>query len=123
MCLVGCGDGHPKRVPISGKVLIDGEPVPYGTIMFVPEGFRPAAGELGEDGSFKLTCFDGGDGVVLGTHKIQVSASDLTSGKAVWLAPQKYSNFRTSGLTHTVTEADDNVVINLTWEGEKRRRR
>ncbi len=34
--LSGCGDSHPKRVPVSGRVLIDGKPVETGYIQLVP---------------------------------------------------------------------------------------
>lgn len=116
----GCWDGRPKRVPISGVVKVDGEIVPSGEVMFVPTGTRPSSGKIDADGRFTLQCFDGGDGAVLGTHRVQVFACEYTNKGAEWYAPKKYASFRTSGLTHEVTEADDDVVIELTWEGAKR---
>lgn len=121
--VVGCGDGLPKRVPVSGTVLVDGEPLVYGRVMFVPEGMRPSAAEVDQEGRFTLRCFDGEDGAVLGMHRVQVSASDLRGPRPIWHAPRKYADFRTSGLTQEITEAADDVVIELTWEGEKRPRR
>lgn len=116
--LVGCDD-RPRRVEVSGKVLIDGEPVPYGSVTFVPEGQRPSAGKLDENGNFTLTCFDGGDGTVLGTHRVQISSSDLRGKSVKWYAPREYSDFRTSGITIEVTEPVDDLVIELTWGGKK----
>ncbi len=117
---VGCDD-RPKRVAVSGSVLIDGEPLTVGNIRFVPTGQRPSAGTLDENGRFTLTCFDGNDGTVLGTHRVQISASEIINGNKVkWHAPNKYSDFRTSGISVEITEPIDDLVIELTWDGEKK---
>jgi hypothetical protein len=71
----GCGDGRPTRVPVSGVVLIDGQPLSRGNIKFVPEQGRPSAGKIDQDGRFTLTCYDGSDGAILGKHRIQIAAN------------------------------------------------
>lgn len=117
---VGCGDGRPARVTVSGHVLIDGKPLNQGNIKFVPEGARPSAGTVAEDGSFTLTCYDGNDGVVPGKHRVQISASEiLDRSKVKWWAPKKYSDFRKSGLTFKISEPIDDLKIELTWDGGK----
>jgi hypothetical protein len=117
---VGCSDGRPARVTVSGQVLIDGEPLSQGNIKFVPEGARPSAGTIAEDGRFTLTCYDGNDGVVPGTHRVQISASEiLGESKIKWWAPKKYCDFRISGLTFEITEPTDDLKIELTWDGGK----
>ena len=122
LATLGCSDGRPKRVPVSGTVLIDGMPLTVGNIRFVPQDQRPSAGKLDGEGRFTLTCFDGNDGAVLGTHRVQISASEILSdSKVKWHAPKKYSDFRSSGLSVEITEPTDDVVIELTWDGEKRR--
>jgi hypothetical protein len=75
LMVAGCDDGRPTRVPIAGTVLVDGKPLTVGDVKFVPQGARPSAGRIGADGRFRLTCYDGGDGAVLGKHRVQVSAS------------------------------------------------
>ena len=50
--LCGCRDGRPTRVPVAGRVLIDGEPLGHGHVRFVPEGARPSGGLLDGDGRF-----------------------------------------------------------------------
>ena len=120
--LVGCSDGRPKRVPVSGQVLIDGKPVTGGSIRFVPEGARPSAADIDEEGRFTLACFDGDDGAVIGTHRIQVAAREITGEEKIrWLAPKSYSDYRSSGLVVEVTEPTDSLVIELTWGGKKPR--
>ncbi|MGI9429121.1 MAG: hypothetical protein ACR2NM_10715 [Bythopirellula sp.] len=118
--MLGCDDGRPDRVKVSGKVLIDGEPLTQGIVQFVPDGARPAAGKLDQDGRFTLTCYDGGDGVVLGTHKVMIAAKEvLGESKVRWLAPPKYADFRNSGLSYEISEPTDDLVIELTWNGGK----
>ena len=120
VALVGCSDGRPKRVAVSGQVVIDGEPVKAGSIRFVPEGARPSAGDLDSEGRFSLSCFEIGDGAIIGTHKVQVAARAIEGESLRWFAPQKYSDVSTSGLTVEITEPTDSLLIELTWKGSKK---
>jgi hypothetical protein len=118
--LAGCGDGRPTRVPVAGKVLIDGKPLTVGSVRFMPESGRPATGALGADGSFKLGTFDAGDGAIPGAHTITVHASEeISPTLRRWNTPKKYENPLASGLKEQVDGPRDSVVINLTWGGEK----
>lgn len=118
--LAGCGDGRPPRVNVSGKVLIDGKPLTTGIVQFVPDDARPAAGKIDSEGRFTLTSYDGGDGVVLGTHRVMVAAKEMISeSKQKWLAPPKYADLRSSELSVEITEPTDDLIIELTWDGGK----
>jgi hypothetical protein len=118
--LAGCGDGRPSRVPVSGTVLIDGLPLKRGHVKFVPTNGRPSVGKIGEDGKFVLTCFDGTDGAIIGTHRVQVSANRIISNNKIeWYAPSKYADFRASGIEIQVNEPVDNLTIDLTSNGQK----
>jgi hypothetical protein len=117
---MGCGDGRPPRVPVSGQVLIDGKPLTFGTIQFIPAGARASQGSIDKEGNFTLTCFDQGDGAVPGNLAVAVIAAEpIGSTKMRWHAPKKYADHRTSGLTHDLAGPDDRVVINLSWDGGK----
>lgn len=117
---IGCSDGRPKRVAVSGKVTIDGEPLVQGTVKFVPENARPSAGTVDENGRFVLTCYDGNDGAVPGVHRVQVSANEIISDSKIrWFAPRKYADFRTSEITVEIDEPTDSIVIELAWDGQK----
>lgn len=121
LCLAtGCGDGRPTRVTVTGRVLIDGKPLERGYVRFVPQGARPSGGQIGLDGRFVLTCYDGQDGAVLGQHAIEVSSNEPMPGNAMrWFAPKKYASYTTSGLTQEITGPTDNITIELTWSGGK----
>ena len=71
-CL-GCGSGRPDITPVSGQVLIDGQPLCYGVIQFVPSRSRASFGNLDKQGRFQLTCRDTADGAVLGTHSVGIN--------------------------------------------------
>src|SRR4051812_29146225 len=79
IALSGCGDGRPKRVPVSGKVVIDSQPLTNGSIVFIPEHGRQAFGNLDKDGHFILSCYASNDGAALGKYKIRVLALENLS--------------------------------------------
>ena len=118
--LPGCGDGRPKRVPVSGTVLIDGKPLTSGFITFHTGGGRPASGHIDKQGRFTLTCFDKDDGVMLGTHPISVEATEtLDANHMRWLIPQKYNSPKTSGLEVEIKGPTNSLTIKLTWGNDK----
>lgn len=117
IALVGC-DGRPKRVPISGKVLIDGEPLKFGAVMFVSDTGRLSSGPLDAGGHFTLTCYTPDDGALLGKHRIQVLATQQINERTARVhAPKKYAALETSGLAEDIQAPTDSLVINLTWKG------
>jgi hypothetical protein len=116
---VGCEGGATERVPVAGKVLVDGQPLSSGTIQFVPKAGRPASSNIQSDGSFELTIDSVGSssraGLPRGTYQVQVSSSKVIDDATIqWNAPQKYADFRTSGLEVDVSEPSDHLTIQLT---------
>ncbi len=117
---VGCSDGRPGRVPMSGQVLIDGQPLTHGYVRFVPKDARPSGAQLDEQGRFTLSCYGEKDGIIPGMHQLEVDASEWISNKQrKWHAPPKYFRYKTSGLTQEITESTESIVVNLTWDGGK----
>lgn len=115
----GC-DGRPKRVPVSGQVLIDGQPLGFGVVRFIPSDGRQSGSQLDAEGRFTLSCFEVNDGAIRGTHRVEVAADErLSDTKTRWHAPKKYADARTSGLTIEVNEPTENLPIELTWDGGK----
>lgn len=77
VCLVGCGGSRgPTLYRLTGEVLFDGKPVPYGRIEFEPDTTRGNSGGMGYaevvDGKYD-TSGSGGRGVVGGPHVVRVS--------------------------------------------------
>ena len=117
--ILGCGDGRPERVPVSGVILIDGKPLTHGFIQVIPEGQRAAHGDIGEDGKFQLRTFDPNDGCVPGKHKVAIIATEsLGPGGQRWHAPKKYMSAETSELEIEVKpDGPNDVKVELTWDG------
>lgn len=119
--LAGCGG--PKIVPVSGQVLMNGEPLKVeGFVRFEPRDARPAIGKIDpETGRFTLTTFEDGDGCLVGEHKVAVIANVTiaATGQLVSLIPEKYSDANTSGLKVNIEEPTDSLEIELTGELKK----
>jgi hypothetical protein len=121
---LGCGD-QPTRYPVSGKVMIDGEPLSMGTIRFVPRSGRPVSSAIMSNGSFvlsesSLSSSRLSDGVTPGVYRVSVSASKIINedaDKVQWLAPSQYADFRTSGIELEIDSPQDDLVVDLTWKG------
>lgn len=121
MFFAGCGDGRPSRVPVGGSVLIDGAPLKYGSIMFVPrDGSRSAGGSIDTDGNYRVSTFTAYDGLPVGTYDVTVAAiQPISETKQSWHAPKRYANVDTSGIAIEINGETDGLVIELTWEGDK----
>jgi hypothetical protein len=118
--VAGCGEKLPARVPVSGTVTIDGQPLTYGSIMFMNTSTRPAGGAIDSQGRFTLSCYEAADGAIIGHHRVKVNASQpVTTDSVRWLAPKKYADENTSGIEVEVTEPTDDVKIELKWAGGK----
>jgi hypothetical protein len=119
-CVGGCSEGYPDRVPVSGVVTIDGQPLTKGSVRFTPTGSRPATGVLDSSGRFNLSTFKPGDGCVLGTHAVTIHASEgLDETTLRWHAPKKYGVAATSGITKTIDGPTDSLQIELSWNGQQ----
>jgi hypothetical protein len=106
---------------VSGQVLIDGKPLTYGFVRFSSGDGRVSMGRIDENGRFRLTCYEPGDGAIVGTHRVAVLTHEIIGdAKVKWHAPQKYANYATSGLTQEISEPTDSIVINLSWDEKKK---
>ena len=125
LLLSGCGDGRPPMAaPVTGRVLLDGEPLEFGGIMFQPAGGHPARGQIGPDGQFSLSTYEQGDGAAIGKHTIRVTCyqgqrdldkTDINSEPALGksLIPERYTIYETSGLEAEVKAQNEPFEFNL----------
>jgi hypothetical protein len=120
MTACGCGDGRPKRVPVSGQVLMNGQPLAVNadaTIIVQPDKGRAATGRIDPtNGSFVLTTYEPKDGCLLGTHRVAVLVNAHTGGTTISLIPEKYTDAAKSELTVTITGPTDSLKVELTGE-------
>lgn len=117
--MAGCNQ-TPAVVPVSGKVLYNGEPLPCGFVMFQPEQGQAAQGEIQPDGSFQLSTYGPNDGAVPGHHKVSVrSFSNQKAGAdggdagapGRLLIPQQYTRFGMSGLSADITPGSTEPIV------------
>jgi hypothetical protein len=115
--LAGCGRGdQDETAPAEGRVLIDGEPLSSGTVVFFPEQGRQAKGKIGSDGRFTMGTYGRYDGAVLGHHQVAIIAPDPEALAAAGdrlieipsLVPEHYTAPASSGLTAEVTRDGEN---------------
>lgn len=122
---LGC-DGRPSRVPVTGNVTYEGQPVKEGTIIFEVAGNRPAEGKIVDGKIVDVFTFEPGDGgAIPGKAKVAVYATgaapaatpaatpadpgaagpvkmDYMSGGAS-LIPARYNDPATSGLEYEIS--------------------
>jgi len=135
--LSGCGGEKLNRPPVfkvTGKVTLQGKPVPNADVTFIhKESNRAAFGKTNAEGEYKLTTFNANDGAVAGKHDISVvdippvastpaiasvdsaeyqppKIGEDTMPKPKSSLPQRYADVATSGLFGVVNEDGENVV-------------
>ena len=119
--LIGCGDGRPRRVPVSGHVTVDGQLLEHGSILFAPaDNSRSGGGSLEAGGLYRVSIYTAYDGLMPGKYNVSVLAVEPMGETAQrWHAPMKYRDAKTSGLSVEITEETTDLDFELTWEGDK----
>ena len=122
----GCDAGTPTLVPVSGKVLYRNQPLPRGTIVFVPDADRGnngllAQGTIQGGGSYTIQT-EGKSGAMPGWYRVTVIAVESTSGFSLnglavprSLVPERYRDPQLSDLACEVKAGQENSInFNLT---------
>jgi hypothetical protein len=138
VALNGCGAGHPKVYPVSGRVTVAGKPLPSGDITLFPDSSAAAPGAegaaqepgkkegspargaeahgmIGADGRFQLTTFEENDGAAKGTYKVVVTATEKVGTQVRSLVPDRFWMPHTSDKVVTIDGPTDALNIDLTW--------
>lgn len=110
----GCGPGNANTVLVKGKVTYKGQPVPNGTLNFMPAEGPSAYTEIKPDGSYELRA-------VRGKHKVVVVAmQDTTSALPEQRAalpapivPNKYTAVTTTDLVADVKDEPNTIDFDL----------
>ena len=110
--LVGCQAAPPPEtlVPVKGKVTIKGKPLTEGTIVFHPDRDKGNTSKqepravLSAEGTYELESTED-VGAPPGWYKVTIFAlkNEGSTKPSTWLASQKFTDVKTSGLTAEVT--------------------
>lgn len=101
--LAGCGS---RLQPAGGKILVDGNPVKEGTVMFYPVNKgRPATARIMEDGSFTLSFERPGDGLPPGEYRVVIVADIWKEGQKSAAQAYDEANLKRQGIQDTSTNA------------------
>ncbi len=74
-CLILLGCGGEDLGSVTGKVTMDGQPLPNAIVTFVPEGGgRTGIGKTDANGEYTLV-FAGGEGATIGKNKVAVTTA------------------------------------------------
>lgn len=143
LAVLGCGDGGPPLVPVHGRLTLDGQPLPFKTVRFVPEPGTPGTGAgatTRADGTFTLLAVRPGatsdvKGVPPGWYRVVVTeplfpiepppatAADGMPAPAIGLPdlrvrkqpsiPAAYTNAEASPLRMEVPRAGGEILLRL----------
>jgi hypothetical protein len=128
----GCGDAGPRRVPVVGRLLIDGKPLPNMAVNFSPVGDTKGSGAIGAsdaDGNFTLADVRGPAGVVAGVYKVHLypgpppgikpgDPADVVSKPSAGGIPGVYIDPHNTPLRVTVPDGGCTVEIDITKSGK-----
>jgi hypothetical protein len=118
---LGCR-GNSMESEVSGTVSLDGKKLGPGTIVFAPvnEGGKPATGSIEADGSYSMMT-SRTSGLAAGAYQVAVSIREMPQnvkrgdrpplGKL--LIPEKYEDYRSSGLKYDVTPGSNTINVEL----------
>ncbi len=129
--IAGCSKG-PDLVPVSGKITLDGKPLPFGLVIFQPSNGQLSQGEI-NNGEFAMSTRSPGDGATVGLQLVSIVCYEANdpAKKAQFAGPQTslgrclvhvdYTRSGTSGLSVVVPpEGKTDVVFELSSKGPGR---
>lgn len=73
VCLLGCGSSGPEIASVEGTVTLDGQPLANASVVFVPEGGRPAGASTDAQGKYVLNFSGGRKGALPGKNVVRIS--------------------------------------------------
>ena len=83
--VLGCGDAEPTRHRVSGIATVDGKDIPFGEILFTPDGAKQNSGPHGlatiKDGKFDTST--DGKGIAGGPTVVRVLGLTAPGGKVL----------------------------------------
>jgi hypothetical protein len=121
--MLGCGKPsyQLETARVTGKVTIDGRPMPAGYVTFVTSRGRASSGTIQPDGTFEMSTYEPGDGAQVGTHPVIITPVPPDVGRQSIPVPERYTRAGTSGFTVEVKPDEDNYLeLPLTTNKQKK---
>jgi hypothetical protein len=123
----GCGDGRPKRVPVTGTVTLNGQPPPAPGVVFFTtsepaDGYprRPGTAKFDVDGKYAVNTFEDGDGLIPGRYGVAVycwkTEQTMENPQGESHLPTRYQDGATSGLELLVEPTARKLVYDIPLE-------
>ncbi|MCA9047644.1 MAG: carboxypeptidase regulatory-like domain-containing protein [Planctomycetaceae bacterium] len=73
--LFGCGSSGPEIASVEGTVTLDGQPLANASVVFVPEGGRPAGASTDAQGKYVLNFSEDRQGAIPGKNVVRISTA------------------------------------------------
>jgi hypothetical protein len=76
---IGCGPGGPELGRVTGKVTLDGKPVPNAMITYYPQfAGSTSYGVTDQDGNYKMKYTDSDEGAMVGKFHVGIQTKRMT---------------------------------------------
>lgn len=69
----GCSSSGPEIAYVTGRVTMDGKPLPNATVVFIPENGRPAGAATDDEGNYVLNFSQGRQGAIPGLSTVRIT--------------------------------------------------
>ncbi|QDU38009.1 hypothetical protein Mal4_23290 [Maioricimonas rarisocia] len=118
----GCRGANDGLGSVSGRITLDGEPLPNAMVEFAPvNGGSVAYGRTDDDGDYEMMFSRTQEGASIGENIVRITTADVTSENGNEVAvpervPAKFN--RESELKRTVEPGDNEFNFELTSEGD-----
>ena len=119
--LVGCGGSNGGRVPVTGRVTLDGQPVPNLALHLAPRGQTLGNGSLGvtdAEGRFAMTDVRGPIGAFVGEYSIEWNQNGNVALPKATPPPKGSTQAVNAGLLVSIPAGGCTIAIQLTKDGK-----
>ena len=129
LAMSGCSGGSSDVAQVTGKVTVDGEPINYALVTFMPTQGRASGGFTDTDGVYTLDYIVGEKGALIGQHRVYIKtrvAKEPSYGEDSGeekdpvrkkgrkeLLPKKYCDRNATELTATVEKGSNTIDFDL----------
>jgi hypothetical protein len=123
LSVTGCFRRGPELAPVTGTVLLDGEPLANAQVEFKPMRGSPSYGTTDSRGQYELRYTKDKSGAVVGTHVVRITTQTTAvdeSGNEIQIpqrVPEKY-NYRSKLIREVRPKVENRIDFRLESEPE-----